>query len=170
MKNIKWKIQLICSKKFHFKIFSSQKGYVIPSSLLVLVLVTILGVMSIRTSTTDVSLSANTEIYKRSFYSAEAARAYVRNNQDLYGPNNITAGTPVNFPDADNPLNTATVIAGHAESFNGTVEYLNPGVPPRGSGFQVGKYKAHHYRMICQGYGPRESRSTIQAGFYRIGL
>lgn len=149
---------------------NNEDGFVIVAGLMVLALITIIGVMAVRTSNTDIEISTNTQIYNRSFYAAEAAKAFVMNNTDLYGSNNITAGTPVAFPDAADPTQTRRIISGSQETFNGEVEYLNSAVPPRGSGFQVGKFKAHFYRMTCNGNGPRNAITRIEAGFYRIGF
>jgi hypothetical protein len=151
-------------------IANDQKGMVTAVCLMILLLVTILGVMSVRTSTDDLQITVNNQIYTKSFYAAEAAKAYVRNNSDLYGSQNIITGSPVHFPDSSDPQTTYPVAFGANESFNGEVEYLQSSVPPRGSGFQVGKFRAHIYRMNCQGHGPRDSVSRIEAGFYRIGF
>ena len=91
-------------------------------------------------------------------------------NPDLFGSANIDLAASVNFPDDANPAATQVLEAGSNQSFNGEVGYLNPMVPPRGSGFQVGKYKAHVYQMIGNGHGPRNSDTTIEVGFYRIGF
>jgi len=148
----------------------NENGYVIASCLMVLVLITIIGVMSVRTSNSDIEISTNHHVSGRSFYAAEAARAFVRYNPELYGSGHITPGTPVAFPNAADNTITKEIISGGQESFNGTVEYLNSSVVPRGSGFQAGKFRAHNYRMICQGHGPRGSITLIEAGFYRIGF
>lgn len=151
-------------------ICKDQDGAVTAVCLIILLLVTILGVMSVRTSTDDLQITTNNQIYSKSFYAAEAAKAYVRNNPDLYGSQNITTGSPVHFPTPSDPQMTHPIVSGAEESFNGEVEYLQSSVPPRGSGFQVGKFRAHIYRMNCQGHGPRDSVSRIEAGFYRIGF
>jgi hypothetical protein len=148
----------------------NQDGYVIASCLMVLVVITIIGVMSIRTSNSDIEISTNHHVLGRAFYAAEAARAFVRYNPELYGSGHITAGTLVNFPDAADSTITRPVISGGQEAFRGTVEYLSSSVVPRGSGFQAGKFRAHNYRMICEGHGPRDSITRIEAGFYRIGF
>jgi hypothetical protein len=149
---------------------NNQEGFMMVACLMLLALITIIGVMSIRTANTDIDISANTQIYNRSFYAAEAGRAFVLNNAILYGSENITPGTPVAFPNPDDPTATEAIIAGGPETYNGEVEYLSSSVPPRGSGYQVGKFRAHTYRMICNGNGPRNAVTRIEAGFYRIGF
>jgi hypothetical protein len=147
----------------------NQEGYAIGSCLLVLMIITIISVMSIRTSNSDNEISTNHHVFGRAFYAAEAARAFVRYHPELYGSSHITANAPVNFPDAADATITTPVIAGGLEAFRGTVEYLSSSVVPRNSGYQVGKFKAHNYRMMCEGHGPRDSITRIEAGFYRVG-
>ena len=148
----------------------NQDGYAIGSCLLVLMIITIISVMSIRTSNSDNEISTNHHVFGRAFYAAEAGRAFVRYHPQLYGSGYITPNTPVNFPNAANSTITTPVISGGLEAFRGTVEYLNSSAAPRGSGFQAGKFRAHNYRMICEGHGPRDSITRIEAGFYRIGF
>jgi hypothetical protein len=65
---------------------------------------------------------------------------------------------------------TQTLDADSIQSFNGEVGYEDPMLVPRGSGFQVGRFRAHVYQMTCNGYGPRNSDTRIEVGFYRIGF
>ncbi len=149
---------------------NNQNGIAIVTVLLVLVLITLAGVMVSKTTTTELQIATSDQLYKIAFYAAEAAPSYVILNPDLYGSANIDPADSVNFPDDANPAATQVLEAGSNQSFNGEVGYLNPMVPPRGSGFQVGKYKAHVYQMIANGHGPRNSDTTIEVGFYRIGF
>ena len=151
-------------------IYNNQNGMAIVSVLMVLALITIAGLMATRTSSTEVQISTSDQMYKISFYAAEAARAYVMYNADLYGSQNIDSGSGLNFPNDADPLAEQLLVAGSNQSYNGQVDYLNASLPPRGSGYQVGKFKAHVYEMTCTGHGPRNSSTTIQAGFYRIGF
>ena len=150
--------------------FKNQKGFAIVVVLSVLALITLVGIMATRTTSTELQIATSDEIYKISFYAAEAARAYVLSNNNLYSSANINPGTPVGFPDDSDDTVTQALKEGSIQYFNGDVEYLSASTPPRGTGFQVGKFKAHIYRMTCTGYGPRDSETTIEAGFYRIGF
>jgi hypothetical protein len=87
---------------------------------------------------------------------------------DLYHDENITVGGSIAFPDKDNP--TVPFSMGSLESFKGEVEYIGSGLTPRGSGFEVGKFSSHRYRITTIGFGPRKSKSEIETGFYRIGF
>ncbi|UCD81178.1 MAG: pilus assembly PilX N-terminal domain-containing protein [Desulfobacterales bacterium] len=149
---------------------NNQQGFAIVVVISVLALITVVGIMATRTTSTELQISTSDEIYKISFYAAEAARAYVLSNNNLYGAANINPGDPVGFPDDSDEAVTQAVKAGSNQYFNGHVEYLNASIPPRGTGFQVGKFKAHIYQMTCTGHGPRNSETTIEAGFFRIGF
>jgi hypothetical protein len=149
---------------------NNQNGIAIVSVLMVLALITIAGLMATRTSSTEVQISTSDQMYKISFYAAEAARAYVMYNADLYGSENIDPTDWLNFPNDADPNAEQLLDAGSSQSYNGRVDYLNASSPPRGSGYQVGKFKAHVYQMACTGHGPRNSSTSIEAGFYRIGF
>lgn len=154
----------------------NEKGSVMALSMVLLVLLTILGIAVLTSSSIDTQIAGNELRHKLAFYAAESATAYVTRSPDLYGPDNITAGTPHYFPNNTVPyvgitfdLPTALSINAN-QSFNGEVEYERPLSPPRGSGYSVGKFKAHQYRMVCNGYSSKETTKNIVVGFYRIGF
>ena len=149
---------------------NNQNGIAIVTVILVLALITLAGVMVSMTTNTEVQIATGDQLYKISFYAAEAAQAYVIGNPDLYSSVNLDTTDPVNFPNDANHAETESLDAGSNQSFNGEVGYLNPMVVPRGSGFQVGRYRAHVYQMTANGHGPRNSNTTIEVGFYRIGF
>jgi len=147
---------------------NNEAGFVTGMILLMLAIFTVLGVSGIVISMTEISLASNEQFFKIAFFGAEAARGYVPRNADLYGAENITVNGAINFPDkADD---TIRQTFGSHQEFNGDVMYTGYGVPPRGSGFEIGTFRAHNYQMTCNGYGPRNTRSRIEAGFYRIGF
>jgi hypothetical protein len=110
----------------------------------------------------------NERLYNIAFYAAEAGTAFVAESPSFYGSENITVGGSLSFPNDDDP--TETYAMSSTQSFNGEVEYLGHSAPPRGSGYDAEKFKAHRYKMTCSGYGPSNSISQIEIGFYRIGF
>jgi Tfp pilus assembly protein PilX len=149
---------------------NNQNGIAIVTVLSVLALITLAGVMISKTTTTELQIATTDQLHKISFYAAEAAQAYVIQNTDLYNSANLDTTDPFNFPDDAVPSATHALDADSNQSFNGEVGYITPIVVPRGSGFEVGKYRAHVYQMTCDGHGPRNSDSRIEVGFYRIGF
>jgi len=146
----------------------NEDGSVMVVAILMLALLTIIGIAAMSTTNVELKISGNEKSYKMALYAAEAARGYVVKTPELYGPDNMTLGQGLNFPDENNPL--VVVRLSSKQSFGGTVEYLGFSAPPRGSGTQVGTFKAHKYRMTCKGYGPAKAESRIEAGFYRMGF
>jgi hypothetical protein len=148
-------------------VYHNQNGFAIITAIFVLALITLSGVMVIQTTNNELKISTNDQINKTSFYAAEAARTYVVFNGNLSDSSNMEPGIPRNFPDAD-PAVIQPLSADSSQSFNGTVEYINSAMPPRGSGYKAEQFQAHRYQMVCNGYGPRNSQTTIEAGFFRI--
>ena len=142
----------------------NEKGSVMVVAILILALLTIIGIAAMSTTNVELKISGNEKSYKMALYAAEAARGYVEKTPELYGPDNMTL---VNFPDNDPSV---VVELSPKQSFGGTVEYLGFSAPPRGSGTQVGTFKAYKYKMECKGYGPARAESQIEAGFYRMGF
>ena len=147
---------------------NNENGLVILIALLMLAIVTIIGIAATRTSETELRFAGKEKLRKLSFYAAEAARGYVAEDIGLYGANNITVGGTIYFPNNADPSEKYTLDS--TQSFKGDVEYLGFSAPPRGSGYGAGRFRAHRYMITCDGYGPSNARSQIEAGFYRIGF
>jgi len=145
-----------------------QDGSVMVVAILILALLTIIGIAAMSTTNVELKISGNEKSYKMALYAAEAARGYVVKTPELYGPDNMTPVKEINFPVEDDP--SMVVQLSSKQSFNGYVEYLGYSAPPRGSGTQVGTFKAYKYKMECKGYGPAKAESQIEAGFYRMGF
>ena len=146
----------------------NEAGVVTGMMLFMLAIFTVLGVSAIVISINEMQLASNDHFLKIAFYGAEAARGYVPRNTDLYGADNITQDQVITFPDTGDV--TVRQSIGSNQEFNGDVMFNGSSLPPRGSGFEVGSFKAHKYQMTCNGYGPRNSETQIEAGFYRIGF
>ena len=146
----------------------NEGGSVMVVAILILALLTIIGIAAMSTTNIELKISGNEKSYKMALYAAEAARGYVVKTPELYGPDNMTLGEGLNFPDENDP--SMVVQLSSKQSFNGYVEYLGYSAPPRGSGSEVGTFKAHKYKMACKGYGPAKAENQIEAGFYRLGF
>lgn len=146
----------------------NEAGFVTGMMLFMLAIFTVVGVSAIVISITEMSLASNDQFFKIAFYGAEAARGYVPSSTDLYGIDNVVENSAISFPDTTDA--TVRQSIGADQEFNGDVMFNGSSGPPRGSGFEAGTFRAHRYQMTCNGYGPRDSESRIEAGFYRIGF
>lgn len=147
---------------------NNQRGSMIAVVMMILALLTIFGMVTISTSNTELETASSEQIYKLAFFAADTGIAYVEQNSNLYHDQNIAVNGSLSFPDTDD--DTVKYSLGSLQSFNGTVGYLGSSTPPRGSGYEVGSFSAHNYRIISDGFGPRDSGIQIEAGFYRIGF
>jgi hypothetical protein len=157
-------------------LLESEKGSVTALAVVLLFLLTLLGIAATTTSSIETQIAGNELRYRQALYAAESATAYVAWRPDLYGPDNITSGTPHYFPNNTDPYVgiTAGLPAAQSvnatQSFNGQVEYDSSSSPPRGSGYSVGTFQAHLYKMVCNGYSSNNTSKDIVVGFYRIGF
>ena len=147
---------------------NNEQGSVLVVALLFLVLLSLVGLSGNRTSSVELQVVGNEKTHQIAFYTAEAARGYVAMRPALYGTDNIMLTEKLYFPDNDNAAQKYSL--GTSNSFNGNVEYMGPYNVPRGSGFDVGQFKAHRYRMACNGYATANAESEIETGFYRVGF
>lgn len=147
---------------------NNEEGYMIVVVLMILSILTVIATAGTNNSITEQRSATNEQIHELSFYAADTGRAYVIEHVDLYHDENITVDGYIYFPDKDNP--DVPFSVGSLESFKGRVIYLGAGLTPRGSGFEVGKFYSHRYRITTTGIGPRNSKSEIETGFYRIGF
>ena len=150
------------------KPLKNQRGSMIAVVIMMLALLTIFGTMAITTSSTELETASSEQIYKMAFFAAESGITYVEQIPDLYHEENITVNSSLSFPDTTD--DTVEHNQGSLQSFNGSVGYLGSSLVPRGAGYEAGTYTAHNYKIISDGYGPRNSEIQVEAGFYRIGF
>ena len=148
--------------------YNNEDGAAIVVVLLILVLITLSGVAGVNNSISERQIAAGDHFQKVAFYASEAARGYVQGSPLLYGPDNVVLNAGLYYPNNDNPAETISLSP--IQSFNGEVIYTGFSNAPRDSGYEAGAFKAHQYRMLCNGNGPRNIKSPIEAGFYRIGF
>ena len=150
------------------RLLKSESGSALVYVLLFLSILSIAGVSAIRTGNTDVEISTNHHFHTIAFYTAETAISFVAGNPTLYHTDNTTLNQGLTFPDVADA--TARQQLNTNQFFNGNVVYLGSGAPPRGSGYAAGQFRSHRYRITATGFGPRDSESNLEVGFYRIGF
>ena len=99
----------------------NNDGAVLVIALMLLAVLTILGVASLNTTTTEIRISGNEKVYKEAFYNAEAGVAYA-----------VQSGVTI-FPSAAlNVVNSVVTPADLAAVSPGTVlQYIDRGGSPR---------------------------------------
>lgn len=54
----------------------NEKGFVLITALVILVLLTFMGIFALNTTTTEIQISGNDRVYKQAFYSADSGISY----------------------------------------------------------------------------------------------
>jgi len=146
-----------------------QRGAVLITALIMLVILTLLGLSSISTTTMEERMAANTQEITRAFNAASTGIAQVFNDEDAFDTTNtlVTDGT------ADDPYNkSASVGASGTYSYAATTEfnsvYRQMTVPPRGSGWDA-TYGFYHFDLSATGSTNTGATTTIHAGAYQVG-
>ena len=89
----------------------NQRGTALVLALVMLALMSILGVMSLTTSTTEVGISGNYRSSQQAFYAADRAVEYAMTNEQIF--DSIGTGTIDLIADADTTNATATTNDDH---------------------------------------------------------
>lgn len=158
----------------------NEKGSVTVLAVVLLMLLTLLGMAVISTSSIETQIAGNEMRHNLAFYAADSAAAYVAWHPDLYGPDNITPGDPHFFPNSTTGASyvqytsliegTYDVDVAGTQKFEGSVNYASSSSPPRGSGYSAGTFRAHQYKMTCNGHSSNNALETLTIGFFRIGF
>lgn len=146
-----------------------QRGAVLITALIMLVILTLLGLSSISTTTMEERMSANTQEITRAFQAASTGIAQVFNDEDAFATTNtqVTDGTS-----SDPYDKSASVGSSGSHAYNATAQYNSvyrqSTVPPRGSGWDS-SYAFYHFDLSATGSTDTGATSTIHAGAYQVG-
>ena len=83
----------------HRHIVANDEGFVLVASLLMITVLTLVGVLSIHTTTFEVQISGNDRVAKVNFYEAESAA--IAGAQDMYNRDPANDGLDALLPDFD---------------------------------------------------------------------
>lgn len=147
---------------------NNEKGIVLISAVIFLLLVTVLGIFATTTSNIELQISGHNKLSKMVFYAADSGIHYVAVNPDLYNSINLDENAPFDFPVNGSPA--VTYALSHKLKVGGSVSYVGKNQMPAGTGYSVGTVFAVNYKIISNSTGPNNAANTIEAGFYRIGL
>jgi hypothetical protein len=147
---------------------NNEKGVVMITALVFLLLLTVIGIFATTTSNIEVKISGYNKISKMVFYAADSGIHYVAVNPDLYDSNNLDENAPFDFPVNGSPAQTYSIS--HKLKVGGSVSYLGKNQMPAGTGYSVGTVFAVNYKIESNSTGPNNAAKTVEAGFYRIGL
>ena len=147
---------------------NNEKGVVLISAVMFLLLLTVIGIFATTTSNIELQISGHNKLSKMVFYAADSGIHYVAVNQDLYNSNNLDENTSFDFPVNGNPATTYSIS--DKLQVGGSVSYIGKSQMPAGTGYSAGTVFAINYKIESNSTCPNNAAKSVEAGFYRIGL
>jgi hypothetical protein len=161
---------------FRHSPLQDERGTALILTLVMLTLMSILGVLALSTSTSEIGISSNYKTSQEAFYAAERAVEYAMTNQDIY--DRPTADFPVSLTNNDTAVDTAheaNIAVGTGSRRSGLqdgavnqVEYIGSGPLPPGSGSDPTYFQSRFYAIDVTGQGPGNASVRVEAQVARI--
>lgn len=177
--------------KSFFTLVKNQDGSALLITIMALMTMTVLGLIAMKNSTTELTIAGNERQAKLAFFTAESARGYVIGHGELYNDTVITNGS-ADFPDDTDDFTTLSTGTNQyiqskdpdgdgtfenyfcldypskcTQMFRGTITYRSTAgtsrQPPEGSGWAYGSYSANVYAMNCEGYFDPSGTGNVKA-------
>jgi len=169
------------------KTVNNEKGFVLITSLLILVVVMIIGIAATNTTSLELQISSNDRLTKVAFYSAESGIAYTFSEdlEHLYGMDNRVVGDGYSFPsdlspnDLESnppaappaaPIAPQIMGANGIQNFQGTIIYREERFSPgffMDDSLNIGStipLMDHFYEVRSTGFGPVNARAIVEVG------
>jgi len=155
----------------------NERGIALIVAISLLAVMSILGVMLLSASTSEIQLSGNFRNTQEAFYAADRAVEYAtqgvaqgETTVDLYNDSDASA-----VPHRNRVTVGLTGLEPSAVSTaddRNSVTYIGSGPPPLGGGSDAGDFVAHNYAISVVGVSPTSSanpsRSTLRAQVAKI--
>jgi hypothetical protein len=124
----------------------AEQGYILIITLVMLLMASVIGIMAVTTSTTEVAMSGNFKTGLQTFYTTDAVAQYVLSEPTTFDMTRYAA-----------PLATVNVadptIAGSAN-----VTYLASGLPPPGTSAKF--FSTNYFVISATSNGPANAQDT----------
>jgi len=137
----------------------AQQGAALITALVLLVILTMLGLSSMRTNVMEERMAANSQEIIRAFQAAESGLESAFGNSDAFNISHTI----------DNPLTVNDIDFGGLEinvSYESVFRQMTP--PKRGSGWDSG-FAFYHFNMSSDAETVSGARSRMNAGAYQVG-
>ncbi len=148
--------------------FNNEKGSALVLAMFVLVLISIMGVFSLSTTSTDLRITGNVKRANEAFYAAERGVEYASANAIIYttiGENDYC----INLTGCTTDVTTTDLeAAGGSSDATASVSFLYDGPPPVGSGTDASLFKANYFLIGATGTGPMSSQKVIDTQVAKI--
>jgi type IV pilus assembly protein PilX len=144
-----------------------QSGMILVLAMSMLFIMSIIGVMALNTSSTEIGISGNHKSSQEAFYAADRATEYATVSGAVY--------EQIGFGSVD--LNIETHTEAIAADLSGSglrpdadnhVSYMTSGTLPPGWGSDPTYFEARYYIIGVTGQGPKNTETRIESQVARI--
>ncbi len=149
-------------------ILGNDRGMILIMALVMLMLLTILGILSISTTTTELHIAGNDRNNSVAFYTADAANDYGQINDTIY---TAITGTQAFWPmpeTGNGTNNNYNSVAVGKQNADVKVQLLYRGQLPPGSGDDPELFQAYYYVVSVTGAGPNNTKVQLESQVARI--
>jgi type IV pilus assembly protein PilX len=146
-----------------------QSGMILVLAMSMLFIMSIIGIMALNTSSTEIGISGNHKSSQEAFFAADRAVEYGMTSGDIY----LKIGTGTVDLDDDDVDHATSIAAGLSGSglkagADNHVTFLTSGSLPPGSGSDPTYFQARYYIIGVTGQGPKNTESRIEAEVARV--
>jgi hypothetical protein len=143
----------------------NQKGAVLITALMFLVILTLLALTSMNTNTLEEKMAANSQEINRAFQTAETGLDLAMDDDDAF----TTSNTADLDGTASDPYDKSmTNIGGYGADVDYNAVYRQKTRPPRGSQWDQ-SFALYHFDMSATGRTQSGATTTIHGGAYQVG-
>lgn len=161
-------------------ILKDERGVVIITALMILVLLTIIGIASTTISNTESKIATNQAVYQQNFYQAEGATMEaVEVMEGLANPKTAAPGwlwaslntfTEDNLNDTtfwDGTMMGADAVPEPSAALSDTTFVVVSGGIVEGESLDIGSTKIHRYAIYGRCAPPRRGATTVEIGYLK---
>ncbi len=140
---------------------SNENGMVLVMTMLVLLASTLIGVLALRTATTEVRIAGNEKRFYNRLYAAESMLDAAENSSLIWLDNPTGQNIPIK-PDAL-VVNYSTLgLINSNDVPQITINYVDKRRAPAGTGYSVSALDAYYYTMTA-----KVNEQTIEVGVWK---
>jgi type IV pilus assembly protein PilX len=154
-----------------------QSGMILVLAMSMLFIMSIIGIMALNTSSTEIGISGNHKSSQEAFFAADRAVEYGMVNGEIY--NAIGTGTQVTFVRLNEGVHLTRIAAGmngsglkedeeDDEPTENQVTFLYDGPLPPGSGSDPTYFGAMYFTIGVTSQGPKNTETRIESQVARI--
>ena len=145
---------------------AGENGMALVLTLVMLTIMSLLGVLALSSSSTEVGISGNYRSSQQAFYAAERAVEYAMTAQNIF--DSIGVGNINLTGDYATDIAAGTGNSGLKSGATNQVSYLTSGSLPPGSGSDPTYFQARYYIITATGQGPNNSAAQVESQVARI--